>query len=182
MFNKLESIIKNCTGNILAVCLDQKLMNAFENNNKINLLSIESTKSFGGVSTGKKSKIKIKKKDGSKDINIKKLKKYINKKSVDILFCNMNEMNNYYKYFIRDSIYICNNTIYLYFDNTIDLDFIKKKYNRYKVEIETTEYKNGYLLKIDTTNAKNNWFKDKLYIIRDTLYNLGELIGNILVG
>ena len=37
-----------------------------------------------------------------KTINIKKLKKYINKKSVKHMFCNMNEMFNYYKYFIKD--------------------------------------------------------------------------------
>ena len=114
MFNKLESIIKNCTGNILVVCLDPKLMKAFNNNNKVNLLSIESNVLSG---IGEKVKSKKKRLNGSKNISIKKLRKYINKNSVDTLFCNMNEMYEYYKYFIRDSIYICKGTIYIYFDN-----------------------------------------------------------------
>lgn len=178
MFNKLESIIKSVKGNILTVCLDSKLMKAFNNNNNITLLSIDSNITNG---IGTKVKSKKKKLNGSKNISIKKLKKYINKKSVDILFCNMNEMNEYYKYFIRDSIYLCNNTIYIYFDDDVDLEFIEKKYRRYKVEIETTKYKNGYILKIDVSKAKNNFFKDKLYMIYDTLYNLVDIIGNILV-
>ena len=179
MFNKLESIIKNCSGNILAICLDQKLMDAFKNNNHINLLSIESN---NAVSFGTKIKSKKKKLNGSKNISIKKLRKYINKKSVDTLFCNMNEMNEYYKYFIKDSIYVCSGTIYIYFDDSIDLEFIKSRYNRYNVIIEDTKYKNGYMLKIDVSQAKNNWLKDKIYMIHDTLYNLVEIIGNILVG
>ena len=176
MFNKLESIIKNCKGNILTVCLDQKLMEAFNSNNNITLLSIESNSKLGTNSKTKKKKL-----NGSKNISIKKLRKYINKKSVDILFCNMNEMYDYYKHFIKDSIYLCNNTIYLYFDNNIDLNFIKKKYNRYNVTIEETKYKNGYILKIDASAAKNSFIKDKFYLLHDSLYNLMEIISNILV-
>lgn len=178
MFNKLENIIKSCKGNILTVCLDKKLMDAFNNNNNINLLSIESN---NNVVSGVKTKTKKKKLNGSKNISIKKLRKYIKKKSVDTLFCNMNEMNEYYKYFIKDSIYLCNSTIYLYFNSEIDVDFIIKKYNRYKVNIEKNEYKNGFILKIDVQNAKNYYIKDKFYLLYDSLYNLIEIIGNILV-
>ena len=114
MFNKLESIIKNCKGNVLTICLNSKLMDAFKNNNNIGLISIDSSEA-----EGKPSKIltKTKKLNGSRNISIKKLRKYIKKKSVDVLFCNMNEVNNYYKYIVRDTIYLCNNTVYLYFDN-----------------------------------------------------------------
>lgn len=178
MFNKLENIIKNCKGNVLAVCLDDSLMEKLNKNNNIGLVSIESSKN---VSSGAKTSTKKKKLNGTKNISIKKLRKYFNKKSVDVLFCNMNEMNEYYKYFIRDSIYLCIGTVYLYFDNNIDKDFIIEKYKRYNVTIEETQYKNGYILKIDTSLAKNYYIKDKLYMIHDTLYNLIELIGNILV-
>ena len=178
MFNALENIIKKCKGNVLAMCLDDKLMMQLNRNDNIGLISIESNKSRGIV--GKPSKKK--KLNGSKTISIKKIKKYINKKSVDVLFCNMNEMNNYYKYFIKDSIYLCCDTIYLYFDNDIDLEFIENKYKRYNTKIVSTKYKNGYIVKIDASKAKNNWFKDRLYLIHDSLYNLVEFIGNILVG
>ena len=177
MFNTLENIIKKCKGNVLAVCLDNKLMLQLNKNDNIGLISIESNRINGiGKKSGKKKKL-----NGTKNISIKKLRKYINKKSVDVLFCNMNEMNDYYKYFIKDSIYLCNNTVYLYFTNEIDVEFIENKYRRYKTKIESTKYKNGYIVKVDVSKAKNRWFKDKLYLLHDSLYNLIELIGNILV-
>ena len=178
MFNKLEEIIKKCEGNVLAVCLDDKLMKQLNKNDNIGLISIESNRSRNLVGkTSKKKKL-----NGSKTISIKKLRKYIEKKSVDILFCNMNEMNDYYKFFIKDSVYLCSGTVYLYFDNDIDLEFIENKYKRYNTKIESTKYKNGYIVKIDVSEAKNNYFKDKLYLLHDSLYNLIEFIGNILVG
>ena len=114
MFNKLEEIIKKVEGNVLTVCLDQKLMNAFNNNNKINLYSIDSKKSKNIFKNKNKRKT-----NKGKNINIKKLRKYMNKKSVDYLFCNMNEMYNYYKYFIKDSVYLNNNKLYIYLDKKI---------------------------------------------------------------
>ena len=176
MFNKLEEIIKKCTGNVLVIGLDNKLLNSFNKNTLVNLFAINSNKSNGIF---KKSKKKTT--NQGKSINIKKLRKYINKKSVDILICNMNEMIDYYKYFIRDSIYLNNNIIYIYATNEIDKEFIIARYNRYNVKISNIGYKNGYIIKIDNTRGKNNFVKDKLYFIKDTFYNIAESIGNILI-
>jgi len=177
MFNKLEEIIKKTKGNVLSICLDDKLMDAFNSNNNINLYSIDSNKSKAGVFK-KKNKRKTNK---GKFINIKKLRKYINKKSVDYMFCNMNEMFSYYKYFIKDSIYLNNNKLYLYLDKNIDKDLIINNYKRYNVDIECIEYKNGYIIIVDNTKSKNNKLKDILYFIKDTFYNMAELIGNLLI-
>lgn len=176
MFNRLEEIIKASEGNVLAVCLDNNLIQKFDKNNKVNLYSIDSGKTSGIF--GKQSK---KTTNRGKTINIKRLRKYINKNSVDILICNMNEMFKYYKYFIKDSIYLNNNKIYIYATNEIDKEFIIRKYKRYNVSINETDYKNGFIITIDNTKGKNKFIKDKLYFIKDTLYNLAELIGNILV-
>jgi len=176
MFNRLEEIIKESKGNVLAVCLDNKLMETFDKNNKVNLYSIDSNNKPGVF--GKQSK---KTTNRGKTINIKRLRKYINKNSVDILICNMNEMFKFYKYFIKDSIYLNNNKIYIYSNNEIDKDFIIKKYKRYNVSISDTDYKNGFIITIDNTKGKNKFIKDKIYFIKDTMYNLAEFIGNILV-
>ena len=185
MFKKLEELIKKAKGNILTICLDEKLMNEFDKKENINLYSLTSNEQtdriFGAISKKKKDKPKYKKNNKGKNINIKKLRKEINKKSVDYLFCNMNEMINYYKHFIKDSIYMCNNKIYVYFDKKIDKEFIINKYNRYNVKIKETEFKNGYLLEIDSSKSKNKFLKDKIYFIKDTMYNIAEFIGNLLI-
>ena len=97
------------------------------------------------------------------------------------MFCNMNEIYPYYKYFIKDSVYLNNNLLYIYADNNIDKDLIIKNYKRYTKEIECTEYKNTFLITINNTKSKNNFIKDILYFIKDTFYNIAEYIGNILV-
>ena len=158
MFNKLEEIIKKCTGNVLVIGLDNKLLNSFNKNTLVNLFAINSNKSNG-----------IFKKSKKKTTNQGKL------------ICNMNEMIDYYKYFIRDSIYLNNNIIYIYATNEIDKEFIIARYNRYNVKISNIGYKNGYIIKIDNTRGKNNFVKDKLYFIKDTFYNIAESIGNILI-
>lgn len=177
MFKKLEEIIKQIKGNILIVELDDELIEKFDKNNQVNLLSISSNRDSKGVKVQSKKKVTNK----GKNINIKHLRRYINKKSTDVIICNMNLMFKYYKYFIKDSIYINNNTIYIYATNDIDKDFLISKYNRYKVKIDVLNYKNGYILRIDNTKGKNNYFKDKIYFIKDTFYNMAEFIGNILV-
>ena len=177
MFKYLEEIIKNIEGNVLTICVDNKIIDYFDKNNLVNLYSITSN-------NNKKSVFKKRKKmhtNKGKDINIKNLRKTLNKKSIDYMFINYNEVISYYKYLIKDSVFLNCNTLYLYFNKDIDVDFINKRYKRYNVKIKITEYKNIYLLKIDNTNSKNNYFMDKIYFVRDTLYNIAETIGNILV-
>ena len=176
MFNRLEEIIKNVEGNVLVIGLDDKLLTKFEKNNKVNLYSIYSNKTQSIFSKSKKKKT-----NKGKTINIKRLRKYINRKSVDFLFCNMDEMFEYYKYIIKDTIYLNNNIIYIYASNNIDKEFLIEKYKRYNIKITSTQYKNGYIITIDNKNGKNNYLKDKLFFIKDTFYNIAETIGNILI-
>lgn len=178
MFNRLGEIIKKIEGNVLVIGLDDALLDKFNSNNKVNLYSIYSPKkTVISFSSSKKRKT-----NHGKTINIKKLRKYINKKAVNHLIINIDEILKYYKYVIKDTIYLSNNLIYLYSTNNTDKDFIIEKYKRYDVKIDVTEYKNGYLIIVYAKNSKSNFFKDKLYVIKDTFYNIAEAIGNILVG
>lgn len=178
MFKELKKIIKDISGNILAISIDDKLLNYLKDNDNINLYSISDNRKSVGIIKGKKCKRKNNK---GKNINIKKLRKYISDDSVDYLFCNMNSMIDYYKYFIRDSIYLSRGMIYIYSSNDIDKAFIIDKYKRYNAKIEYKKYKDGYLLIINTENTNNSKIKNKLYYIKDTLYNIAEFIGNLLV-
>ena len=182
MFNRLNSIIKDFSGNVLVIGLDDKLLSYFDKNNKINLYSISRDYSKSNL-LSKKKKIIFKKKkiNKGKNVNIKKLRKYINKKSIDYLILNMDEVIDYYKYVIKDTINISNNKIYIYASNNISKDFIISRYKRYNVDINITEYKDNYLIELHNNNTKNNFIMNKIYFIKDTLYNIAELIGNILV-
>lgn len=175
MFNKINDIVKSIKGNVLLIEVDDKLINYFDKNNEVNLYSISKDKNPKII---KKTNKMIS--NNGKSINIKKLKKYFKYKSIDYLIINMDEVIDYYKYIIKDTISINNNKIYIYSSNKIDKNFIIERYNRYNTLINIFEYKNGYLISINNNDTKYNFFKNKIYFIKDTLYNLAELIGNIL--
>ena len=180
MKNKLKDIIKSFDGNVLAIGIDDNLVELLNKKKSVNLYSINRFPSGGNLNHKSKKKAKRTTNKG-KYINIKKLRKYITKKSSNYLICNMDEIIEYYKYFIRDSIYINNNMIYVYLSNDIDPEFIIDKYKRYNVAITKITLKEGIILEINNMNGKNNKIKDKLYFIKDTFYNIAETIGNILV-
>ena len=177
MYNKLIEEIKHIKGNVLVMCLDDKLLDAFNKNNNVNLYSISNDDNQSGLL--KKSK-RMKANNG-KNINIKKLKKYINKKTVDYILINMEKVMTYYKYIIRDTIYLNRNKIIIYLSDDIDKDFVISRYKRYNVDVEVTKYKNGYIIDIKNNDNKNHLLKNKVYFIKDTFYNIAEFIGNILV-
>lgn len=62
-----------------------------------------------------------------------------------------------------------------------DIENITKRYKRYNTEIEVKEFIDGSLIKINTSKAKNHFIKDKIYYIMDTLNNIADVIGDILV-
>lgn len=175
MYKYLLDIIKKIEGNIIGVGLDSMLLDGFDKNNRVNVYTIDRAKPKIGFGKSKKRTT-----SSGRTINIKKLYKYFKNKSIDYIIGDIEEVNDYLKYFIRDSIYLNRKTLYLYGNKEIDIELLKKRYNRYKVNIEVKEFKDSYLLIIDTSNSKTNFIKNKLYFIADTLYNLVEFISNVL--
>lgn len=179
MYKYLLEIIKKIEGNVIGVGLDDKLLLGFSKNKKVNVYTIEQSKS--GLISGL-GKRKMRKTSSGKTINIKKLYKYFKKQSVDFIICNVEEVNDYLKYFIRDTIYLNKKNIYLYGNKSdIDTELFEKRYKRYNTKIEIKEFKDSILIIIDSSESKRNWFMDKLYYIKDTLYNIVEFISNVLI-
>ena len=177
MYKYLLDIIKKLEGNVIGIGIEDKLLDGFNRNNRVNVYTIDKARPAFGIGKSKKRKT-----NSGKTINIKKLYKYFKKYSVDYIICNIDEVNDYLKYFIRDSIYLNRKKLYLYGKkDTIDIELLKKRYNRYKVNIEIKEFKDSILLIVDTSNSKTNFIKNKLYFLSDTLYNLVEFISNVLV-
>ena len=177
MFNRLNEIIKKFKGNVLTICVDDKLFTYFDKNDKINLYSISRNLSKKAL-IARGSKMSYNK---GKTINIKKIKKYIRKKSIDYIIINIDEVYEYYKYIVRDTILLSKNKIYVYGTDIVDFEFIKKLYSRYNTDINISRYKDSYLMSIKNNDVKRNYLKNKLYFIEDTMHNISEFIGNILV-
>ena len=176
MYKYLLDIIKKIEGNIIGVGLDPMLLDGFNKNKRVNVYTINRAKSKFGFGKSKKRTT-----SSGRTINIKKLYKYFKKDTIDYIIGDIEEVNDYLKYFIRDSIYLCKKKIYLYGNKDIDIELIIKRYKRYKLNIELKEFKDSYLLIIDTSNKKINFIKNKLYFITDTLYNIVDFISNILI-
>lgn len=177
MYKYLLDIIKKIEGNVIGIGIEDKLLDGFKRNNKVNVYTIN--KSISRISFFKSKKRTT---SSGKIINIKKLYKYFKKNSVDYIICNIEEVNDYLKYFIRDGIYLNKNKIYLFGNkNDMDIDLLNKRFNRYNSKIDIKEFKDNILLIIDNTNSKTNSFKNIIYFISDTLYNLIDFISNVFI-
>ena len=177
MNKELIKIIKKLSGSVLTIGLDDELINELEKNSKI--LELDEI----NLTSRKKGEVKRSNLKGlkGKKINIKKLRKIYNKKRTNYILCNYEILKRYMRYFIKDSVYINNKTLYLYGTSIKDVKNIITKYKRYNVLIKPTENKDYFILEIDNSNSKNNFFKDILYFIFDTFELISDLIGNFLI-
>ena len=178
LINDLKNICKNISGNVISIGLSYPTVESvLEKNDKIiNGYILEFTNK-------KRSKDKNNHGKKNKKISIKKLRKSFKKKSVDTVICNYEDVKKYIRFFVRDSIYINSGKLYIYGkkDDYV-LEDLEEFYNRYKTTINITEYDNEFLMEIDNSLAKNNWVKDKIYRIKDTVIYYINVIGDIMVG
>jgi len=171
--SNIKKYIKNMTGTVIGVGIDNKeITETIDKNNKIVMCDLLNSIDIDGKSQGKNKK---------KKKYVKKLRKKYKKKKVNYIIVNSNEINRYLKTFVRDSIYINNTEIYYYMDKFYDIENIIKRYKRYNTKIDVIKCDDGNIIKINTSKAKNNFLKDKLYFIIDTLGNGADIIGDILV-
>lgn len=169
--SNIKKYIKNMTGTVIGVGIDNKeIIETIDKNNKILVCDLLNSININGINKSNKKKKYV-----------KKLRKKYKKKNVNYIIVNSNEINRYLKTFVRDSIYINDTEIYYYMDKTYDIENITKRYKRYNTEIEVIKCEDGNIIKINTSKAKNKFFKDKFYYIVDTLSNIADIIGDILV-
>ena len=171
MREHLLSLIPNWSGSVLAFGLyDETCIKAIDQNKNIHYFTIMTEKNSGS----------IKQKGRRKTLHIKKIRKKFKKKQIDVILGNLEEIYPYKKSFIKDSIYIGKNTLYLYGNQEYDWELIKKRYQRYQVTINENKIENNILLKIDISQSKNRRIKDKIDWILDTIVDVIDLIGDIL--
>lgn len=169
---KIYDIAKVVSGNVLGIGVDETISEILDKNDRV--LNCNLLNSFSNTSSTKEEK-----KQKLKKIRIKKLRKVFKKKKVDFIICNINETKKHMKTFIKDSIYINKEILYIY--NLNDEEYKKeiiKKYKRYNTKIEEID---DTTIKIDNSKAKTNIIKDNFYLIVDTLISLFNMISDILL-
>ncbi len=176
MKEEILKIIDNMQGSLLGIGIDDETMlEKIENNSNINLCYILSN---GGK--GKNKKFKLFKKGRSKKVNIKKLKKYFNKKSIDNILCDYRVVKRFIRSFMSGSIYINKKKLYIYGDLK-DLKSLKERYERYTKDIELIKNKKSFLLIVNNEKTKTNILKDLIYKITDLLNDSIDYLTDLLV-
>ena len=166
--------IRQMYGSLIAFGLtDEKLKHEIEKNDAINTCYLlDSTSNFN------KKKLKIF--NRGKTINIKKIKKVFKKKRIDNIIANYQTIKPFLKTFVRDSVYINKNKLYIY-GTKEDYEDIIQRYKRYTDKIEIKKEKDYFVIIIDNTNTSNKKIKDIIYWWKDTFTSIADFLTVILV-
>ena len=171
--SSINKYIKNMEGKVVGIGInDKSVIEEIDKNNKIYECDLLDSINISGDLKGKKKRKKY----------IKKIRKRYKKNNIDYVIIDPTNLFRKLKFLIKDTIYINKKYIYVYMNKDYDYDLIIKRYRRYTKDIKIIKCDDGIIIKIDCKNAKNNYFKDKIYYILDTLSNISDLIGDILVG
>lgn len=172
MEKQLKGILNSISGNVLAIGIkDEKLIKVLDDNKKINNCTLLNNSDDSDTDEGY----------CAKTINIRHLRKRFKKKKTNYIVGNISVLDKYLKYFIKDSIFISCNTIYLYGKlNDEKLDNLIKKYKRYNVDIIINKNKQEFLVAIECSRANPNFFKDLYYFISDTVSDVITIFSDIL--
>lgn len=174
---KINDIAKHLKGSIMAIGIEsKKVIETLENNPDIvgcGLLDCFDTMPIDG------------KKQRNKKIPLKKLRKKVGKKHLNTIICRISSIDGYWRYFIRDSIYMTKDEIIYYGKKeelSLEKEEFQKRYQRYKnVEVTFHEDDEGMMIKVKVNGAKRHIVLDKFYFIRDSLHQGVQLLGDYLV-
>ncbi len=175
---KILEDIKKFKGNVLCIGVNEsKILNELNKNKKINLYELK--RKYNRKLFSKKKKFKI---SNDKTVSIKKFRSIFKKKSIEYVIIDLNNIFDYFKFIVSNSIYICNKRIYIYGDTKyFDSELLSSKFKRYTDCIETIKVDDtAYLIIVDCKNTKFSFIKEKFYLIIDTLQNIGDFISFFL--
>ncbi len=176
MDKELLKIVKKMDGSLLGIGIEkEKILDEINKNDKIlTCFLLENNKK------GVKSKLSFS--GRRKKANIKKLKKTFGKKRLNNVICNYEYSKKFMRQFVPGSVSVNNGKLYLYGTiNEEELEGTLKKYNRYTSDVEIKKIKDQYLIIVNNENTKNNFFKDKLYSIKDLGEKFIDILTNLLI-
>lgn len=176
--NKIEKVllnsIKEMQGNILGFGnLSEKMVASIGKND--NILEFTLLSNGEPISDGSKGR-------SSKKLSYRKIRKRFRKKHITNIIASYDELGSYRRRFIADSLYLAEHNINLFVKNEdIDVDTIKKRYERYHQECEVISCTDGVVLKITKKKYKKNKLRDTFCLFINFLGDGINFIGDLFV-
>jgi len=144
------------------------------NNN--NILSCDVFSVNNDNSSKKKNKGELDKKI-DKQISLREINKEYDKKELDYIFCDIEVIKKEINYFIKNSLYLSKNRIFIYGNKEdYDVETIIERYKKYHLQMNIKEKNDTYILEI-YASEKYKKFKSKLYL---GLYNTVDVINHLI--
>ena len=162
----LEKLFSSLEGRILCYgIMEASYLTCIQKNEKVTeCFLLDSIGLEDGVKGGK-----------SKKISPKKFLKKFGKKSMDVLVVREDRLGSLEKKLLPIFIKITKLKIYLY--QIPNVEKVKKRYKRYRgIWKEREEY-----IEVDITKAKQNWFMDKIYYLKDCCMDSIDAISDFLI-
>ena len=168
--------LKKMTGFILGIGqFDDKFLSEVMKNDNISFSIL--TNDNSDIVFKKRKKSELVNPKNNKSINIKKIKKVFKKQKPDYIILDVYEVKDYLKTFVKDSLYITKNKIYINTSSKdIDLNDIYKLYKRYHKKINID---NDYII-IDMEGYHNNILKNIFYYVIDCFVGFYYFISNVI--
>ncbi len=174
MQKQLKQIIKNMDTSLLGIGIkEEALIKEIDKNKKIFTCDL--------INSYTKEDKKQKKGKKVKKTSFKKMKKQYKKNKVKYVLCNIEEISDLARVFIRFNIYVNKGVTYIYASKDYDFDKLVRRYKRYTTDYKLVQYNDYYILEINTLNTKNKKIKEFFYSIIDFLEDMIDLLGDVLV-
>ena len=178
---ELSKILKNIEGRILLIGNDSNSLNkiVLDNNNILSCDIFNANISKGNA----KSKGSLGS-NNTKQIALRKIDKEYKKKELDYIFCDIEVVKNEINYFIKNSLYLSKNRIFIYGNiNDYDLETLIERYKKYNLEMNLKEKNDTYILEI-YSSSKYKKIKTKLNLVLyntvDSINKLTNFIGDLM--
>lgn len=170
----LTKKINTMRGNVIAIGCSDKMLDAISKNDGIrNCYELNNVSRISG---------KYEKKGSMKKVNIKKFKRKFKHKKTNVMIVNVLDVVDFAKRFVGSSVYITNEVVYLYTDKEDEkTTLMLEKYKRYHTTLEEVKLKDGIVYKIDCSNTKQSRIRDFGYLIKDTVDNFIDILGDYLI-
>ena len=171
-FYDLKNEIKKLSGSLLVIGeITNKKISPSDNSNFTDVFFLNSDKEANGKGTGTSTE------DIGSDLHIRELHKCF-PNGIDVVFCNYAEIREHVPSFIRESLRITKQKIYVVFKTKKEYKYIEKKYKRYKLECDYTEVDDDYILTVEINNSKISFLKKFYYYLIDKIEYLYNYISD----